>query len=43
MEQLVVVAGELEVAVLARTNGRRKFARIEGQALDSLLEGQGEA
>ncbi len=34
-----LVAGELEVAVLARTNGRRKFARIEGEALDSLLEG----
>jgi proteasome alpha subunit len=28
---------ELEVAVLARSNGRRKFARIEGDALAALL------
>lgn len=30
-------AGELEVAVLARSNGRRKFARIEGEELADLL------
>jgi proteasome alpha subunit len=28
---------ELEVAVLARSNGRRKFARIEGAELEALL------
>ena len=28
---------ELEVAVLARSNGRRKFARIEGDRLEALL------
>ncbi|MDQ2650904.1 MAG: proteasome subunit alpha [Actinomycetota bacterium] len=28
---------ELEVAVLARSNGRRKFARIEGDRLEGLL------
>jgi len=32
-------APELEVAVLGRANGRRKFARIEGQALEELLAG----
>jgi len=31
-------AGELEVAVLARSNGRRKFARIEGEQLEGLLQ-----
>ena len=30
---------ELEVAVLARSNGRRKFHRIEGAALQELLDG----
>jgi len=30
-------AGELEVAVLARSGERRKFARIEGEALAALL------
>jgi proteasome alpha subunit len=30
-------AAELEVAVLARSNGRRKFARIEGPRLEELL------
>lgn len=30
---------DLEVAVLARSNGRRKFARIEGAELETLLEG----
>ena len=30
---------ELEVAVLARSNGRRKFQRIEGPALQELLDG----
>jgi proteasome alpha subunit len=30
---------ELEVAVLARSNGRRKFARLEGAALEELLAG----
>jgi proteasome alpha subunit len=30
-------AEDLEVAVLARSNGRRKFARIEGEALTALL------
>lgn len=30
-------AGDLEVAVLARGNGRRKFDRIEGADLDALL------
>jgi len=30
---------ELEVAVLARSNGRRKFARIEGTRLEELLAG----
>jgi proteasome alpha subunit len=30
-------AGDLEVAVLARSNGRRKFARIEGDRLSALL------
>ena len=30
---------ELEVAVLARSNGRRKFARIAGADLEALLEG----
>lgn len=32
-------AGELEVAVLANGNGRRKFARIEGTRLEELLAG----
>jgi proteasome alpha subunit len=32
-------AAELEVAVLARSNGRRKFARIDGPTLDALLAG----
>ena len=32
-----LAADDLEVAVLARTNGRRKFARIEGPALEALL------
>jgi proteasome alpha subunit len=31
-------ARELEVAVLARSNGRRKFARIEGEQLTGLLQ-----
>ena len=30
---------DLEVAVLDRGNGRRKFRRIEGDALDALLAG----
>ncbi|MDE0803090.1 MAG: proteasome subunit alpha [Acidimicrobiales bacterium] len=30
-------SGDLEVAVLARGNGRRKFDRIEGSDLDALL------
>jgi proteasome alpha subunit len=30
-------ADDLEIAVLARSNGRRKFARIEGEALGALL------
>jgi proteasome alpha subunit len=32
-------AGELEIAVLARGNGRRTFRRIEGDTLDALLAG----
>jgi proteasome alpha subunit len=32
-----LVADDLEVAVLARGNGRRAFARIEGAALSALL------
>ena len=32
-----VTGAELEVAVLARSNGRRKFQRIEGTALEELL------
>jgi proteasome alpha subunit len=32
-----LTADELEVAVLARSNGRRKFARIEGERLGDLL------
>ncbi len=31
-------AGELEVAVLGRGNGRRKFARIEGEELTAMLD-----
>jgi proteasome alpha subunit len=34
-------AAELEVAVLARSNGRRKFARIEGARLEELLAADG--
>lgn len=34
-----IAGAELEVAVLARSNGRRKFARIDGAELDALLEG----
>jgi proteasome alpha subunit len=30
-------ADDLEIAVLARSNGRRKFARIEGESLTALL------
>ncbi|HSP03345.1 MAG TPA: proteasome subunit alpha [Acidimicrobiales bacterium] len=30
-------ADDLEIAVLARSNGRRKFARIHGEALTALL------
>ena len=32
-----LVAGDLEVAVLRRTSGRRAFHRIEGDALDALV------
>jgi hypothetical protein len=32
-----LVPDDLEVAVLARENGRRAFRRIEGEALASLL------
>ena len=32
-----LAAGDLEVAVLARSNGRRKFARLEGARLEELL------
>lgn len=32
-----LVAEDLEIAVLARSNGRRKFGRIEGDALTALL------
>ena len=32
-----LAAPDLEVAVLSRANGRRKFARIEGPALEELL------
>lgn len=32
-----LTSGDLEVAVLARGNGRRKFARVEGADLDALL------
>ena len=34
-----LTAAELEVAVLARSNGRRKFARVEGPRLEELLAG----
>lgn len=34
-------SGDLEVAVLSRGNGRRKFGRIEGTELDALLGGTG--
>ena len=34
-----LTGAELEVAVLARSNGRRKFARIEGPELEALLAG----
>ena len=32
-----LVADDLEVAVLARTNGRRAFRRVEGDELTGLL------
>jgi proteasome alpha subunit len=35
----VIGAGELEVAVLARSNGRRCFKRIEGDQLTALVTG----
>ena len=34
-----ITGDELEVAVLARGNGRRKFARVEGPELEALLTG----
>ncbi len=36
-EERTLTGAELEVAVLARSNGRRKFARIEGDRLEGLL------
>jgi proteasome alpha subunit len=38
-EDRSLTGAELEVAVLARSNGRRKFARVEGPALEELLAG----
>jgi len=32
-----LVADDLEVAVLRRTNGRRAFRRVEGEALEALV------
>ncbi len=34
-----LTAAELEVAVLSRSNGRRKFARIPVQRVEELLQG----
>ncbi len=36
-DERTLTSADLEVAVLARGNGRRKFARIEGEELDALL------
>ena len=38
-EDRTLTGAELEVAVLARSNGRRKFARVDGAALEELLAG----
>lgn len=38
-DERTLVADDLEVAVLSRSNGRRAFKRIEGDELNALLKG----